>query len=108
MATAEWMFGLVLALDPKAHKPNLDAWANEIRLTREIDGRTDDEIRGVFGWANADSFWRSNILSPAKLRKQFTTLYTKMKEPQSNGRGNKQMPCGPGQSYTPGAEVTPI
>ena len=25
-----------------------------------------------------------------------------------NGRGNKQMPTGPGQSYTPGAAVTPI
>lgn len=73
-------------MDPKAKAPNLDKWANEIRLMREQDGRTDAEIRAVFTWANQDGFWRSNILSPGKLREKFTTLDLKRKQ-GSNGNG---------------------
>jgi hypothetical protein len=90
-ATAVWMFSLIQALDPKAKEPNFDKWANTIRLMRETDQRSDMEIRTVFQWANADSFWRANILSADKLREKFPQLCLKMKgeknEPSRNNPG---------------------
>jgi len=72
-------------LNPNLKDPNIDKWANEIRLMRERDKRSLDEIRNIFTWANNDPFWRTNILSPAKLRKQFDQLTIK-----SNGENNGQ------------------
>ena len=74
---AEWMFSRVLVINPSAKKPNPDNWANTVRLMREIDNRTHAEISGLFDWANKDSFWCSNILSPEKLRKQWDKLTVK-------------------------------
>lgn len=84
LETARWMLELVHELDPKA-KPNLERWANAVRLIEERDGRTLDEIRELFQWAHDDEFWRNNILSPSKLRKQFTALTAKRNGGTSNG-----------------------
>jgi hypothetical protein len=94
------MFFLLQRLDPAWKAPNFDAWAAAISLMRRRDGRTDDEIRRVFAWANADPFWRRNILSPEKLRRQYQRLMLEMKNP--NGRP-RQRPIGPGQWYDPEA-----
>lgn len=72
--TAPWMFNLILAMHPGYKSPNLDKWADDIRLIRERDNRTDSEIRDLFRSANSDSFWRKNILSPQTLRKQWDKL----------------------------------
>lgn len=58
-------------------KANLDKWADTIRLMRERDKRTHREICELFKWANEDSFWQTNILSPTKLRQQWDKLYIK-------------------------------
>jgi hypothetical protein len=101
--TAAWMFSLIRQLDDKAHEPNLDTWANSIRLMRTAEGRIDAEIRDVFAWANTDDFWRSNILSPGKLREQFTTLKTKSK---GNHHGNgKPSRHNDGGASDPGTKV---
>lgn len=65
--------------NPKMRKPNLFRWAEEIRLMRERDKRTFEEIKAVFLFANNDSFWSTNILSPASLREKFDKLYVQMK-----------------------------
>lgn len=74
----------VLAIRPNHKPPNLNAWANDIRLMREQDGRTHEEIRDLFAWANRDDFWRTNILSPAKLRKQWDQLAIKRTSGKQN------------------------
>ena len=74
---AEWMEGRVKMISPSSKKANLDSWANTIRLMREVDERTLQEIGGLFDWANKDSFWCANILSPEKLRKQWDKLNAK-------------------------------
>lgn len=74
MATAREMFSLILTLNPKHKEPSFEAWANDIRLIRERDGRTTDEIRSLFAWANGHDFWKTNILSPVKLREQWDKL----------------------------------
>ena len=62
-------------------KPNLNKWADTIRLMRERDGLTHRQICEVFRWANHDPFWSANIRSPDKLRKQFETLVAQMNRP---------------------------
>jgi hypothetical protein len=79
LACAEWMFSLILSLNPNHKKPKFDYWANVIRLMRERDGRDIEDIARVFRWANDDPFWRTNILSPDKLRKQWDKLEIQMR-----------------------------
>lgn len=74
LATAEYIFGLLLVLLPGHRRPNFKRWAEDVRLMRERDGRTDSEIRDLFTWANRDPFWRKNVLSPAKLREKWERL----------------------------------
>lgn len=59
-------------------------WYNDIRLIKEKDKRTIDEIRTVINWCQSDSFWKTNILSTAKLRKQFSALELQAKKITSN------------------------
>lgn len=75
---ARWMFEMILTIRDRFKRPNFQVWARDIRLMRERDGRTYDEIYQVFRWANENEFWRVNILSPAKLRKQFDRLALQM------------------------------
>ncbi len=100
-AVAEWMLDLIRKLNPAHKKPNLDRWANTIRLMRERDGKTPEDIRAVFAWANADSFWQSNILSPEKLRDQFDQLTLKRKgnhaRPSETHRRPGRVEAAPGK-----------
>lgn len=79
---AEFIWQRILKLNPNAKKPDLNKWAETIRITREQDKRTHKELQDVFLWANCDSFWQKNILSPKKLREQFDSLVIKMKPSQ--------------------------
>ncbi|MEQ1964363.1 replication protein [Xenorhabdus khoisanae] len=74
LKAAQWIYSLVTVVDPTAPEPNWPEWANDIRLMRQQDNRTHHEICSLFKWANKDHFWHTNILSPAKLRKQWQTL----------------------------------
>ena len=76
---AGWIYSLVIKVAPASKKPNFENWANTIRLMRELDKLTHDDISQVFTWANQDSFWAVNILSAAKLREKFPQLQAKMK-----------------------------
>lgn len=86
---AKWMFGLLCILNPNIKTPNFESWANEIRLMREADGRNYKEIFDVFSWANKNSFWCSNILSPKALRRQFDRLVIQMKHEPGGSRNLK-------------------
>ena len=71
---AVWMFDLILKLHPKHEPPNFTKWADTIRLMREVNKRQRSEIASLFRWANSDSFWQTNILSPGKLRAKWDQL----------------------------------
>lgn len=82
LKTAKWMFGRVKKLNPSALEPTWYDWTNDIRLMRQIDGRTHEQICALFDWANKDSFWHQNILSPRKLRKHFDELIVRSQKPK--------------------------
>ncbi|MDD7545601.1 replication protein [Actinobacillus porcinus] len=77
MKAAMWIGEQVKKLSPNIKNPNFENWANQIRLMRERDKRTHKDICELFQWANQDTFWRANILSPAKLREKWDQLEIK-------------------------------
>lgn len=77
LKAAQWIFQLITRISPSAKTPNWSGWANDVRLMREQDNRTHSDICQMFKFANQDSFWKSNILSPAKLREKWTQLEAK-------------------------------
>jgi len=77
LKTAKLMFSLIKDLNSSAKEPNFSKWADTIRLMRERDSRTHNEINDLFLWANNDAFWKTNILSPETLRKQWDKLTIK-------------------------------
>lgn len=84
--TAQFIFNLIRSLNPNHKEPNLKSWANDIRLMRERDGRSDAEIRALFEWANQEPFWKTNILCPATLRKQWDKLTIQKQHKRPAGR----------------------
>lgn len=62
-----------------AHLIQSGSWAREARLMVERDKRDPREAWRVLRWCQADEFWRGNILSMAKFRKQYDQLRHKAK-----------------------------
>ncbi len=85
---AEWLFSRIKTLYEKAAEtdgevtrpkdPNWNAWANEIRLMRSIDGRTHRQICDLFKRVQRDPFWCRNVLSPSKLREKWDELIIRL------------------------------
>lgn len=86
MEFAVWMHNQLLIQNPNFKKPNLESWANTLRLMLEVDKRDPIKVGEVFQWANQDDFWSSNILSPVSLRKQFDKLIVKLNQPQRSSK----------------------
>jgi hypothetical protein len=79
------------------HTVNLKAnWRESFAKSHDelvrIDGRVPEAIRAVCQWARNDSFWKSNFMSPAKLRDrnpggiQYFDVFTEKMKP-TNGTG---------------------
>lgn len=76
--------------------PNQKAWWRECRMLLTKDGPegtgwTPVQVETIIKWAQNDSFWRPNIQSVPKLRKQFNTLRESRNREleQRNGGGGK-------------------
>ena len=88
MATAQWIWERIHQMQPGRKTPNFDKWANAVRLMREQDGRTDEEIRALFTRVQADAFWSKNVLSPDTLRSKWDDLQLRLRK--TNGKPASQ------------------
>ncbi len=61
---AEWIFSRVRMINPTCKAPDMTAWSNTVRLMRQIDNRSHQDICGMYDWASKDSFWHRNIPEP--------------------------------------------
>ena len=61
-----------------------DKWLSDMERLHRLDERSWEQITKAIEWCQADDFWRGNIMSPAKLRKQYDQLRLAAQ------RGNKQ------------------
>lgn len=57
-------------------------WIDDMDKLMRIDLHSAEEVEAVINWCQQDSFWRSNILSPAKLRAKFDALKLRMPTPE--------------------------
>lgn len=55
------------------------AWRDDCRLMLDVDHRDPGEAERLIRWCQADPFWRSNVLSMGKFRKQYDPLLLKAK-----------------------------
>ena len=51
-----------------------DRWLTDMERLHKIDERSWEQITKAIEWCQADEFWRGNIMSPGKLRKQYDQL----------------------------------
>jgi hypothetical protein len=78
-----------------------NSFAKDFHELVRLDKRDPDEIRRVSAWARSDSFWKSNFMSPAKLRKRnkdgiqtFDVLVAKMTTPTLGATNGKTLNLG--------------
>lgn len=90
MENARLLFELMQGNNPDVKQPNFDKWANDFRLMRTKDNRTDLQIKHVIQWTQNNSFWKSNILSASKLRDQWDRLVVIITE-EHNKKNNQKM-----------------
>ncbi|GKT04399.1 replication protein [Furfurilactobacillus entadae] len=63
----------------RRHSEDIQKWADVVRLMKERDHRTPEQIEFLIEWSQANSFWSGNILSMTKLRAQFDKLVIQVK-----------------------------
>ena len=61
-------------------------WAAEIEKMKRIDKRSEEEIQKALNYAVMDSFWKTNIRSTGKFRKQFETLLLQSRQRTDRNR----------------------
>jgi len=76
---ANYLYAKIKINNNRTKKPNLQSWADTINKIMRIDKYTKDEIRQVIDFSQDDSFWKTNILSAEKLRKQMQRLLLTIK-----------------------------
>lgn len=86
-----------LKLIKKNHEikePNLNDWANTIRLTIERDERAGKDVQEMIVWATQHEFWANVILSPSSLRKHYDTMKAQKVKPRTTSGANKLQNTG--------------
>jgi len=82
----EHLYSCILKEKPDFKIPEKNGCSKEAEKMIRIDKRNLDTIIQVIDYATSDDFWKSNILSIYKLRKQFDRLEMQMKK----SRGDKE------------------
>jgi len=85
------LFNKIRKNNEQFKEPNFQKWSDDFRLMIERDNRTVEQIEYVIDWCQNDSFWKANILSPSKLRKQFDQLTLKIKSEEQLRKGNTNL-----------------
>lgn len=88
LKTAQWISTRVKLINPTCKAPDMTSWSNTVRLMRQIDNRSHQDICALYDWASKHRFWQTNILSPESLRKQWDKL-TMQRSAGGEQRGGK-------------------
>jgi hypothetical protein len=80
MKLSNLLYNSILERDSKAKQPDFNKWALELNLLYRVDEREWGEIEKVLRWTQKNDFWKTNILSPKKLRAHFSKLKQQMNE----------------------------
>jgi hypothetical protein len=72
--------------DCRITEKQLRGWGCEADRMLSIDRRSEERIERVINWAQADDFWRANVLSMSAVRRNFDSLELRSRQGGSNGR----------------------
>jgi hypothetical protein len=77
-------------------------WRNAARLMLDNDKRTEAQVHKAIDWCQDDEFWRANVMSMPKLRKQYDTLRLRAMQPAGGRAGaNGQRPGADARRTSP-------
>lgn len=85
ISLSKFLFSKLSAIHPSIKEPDMFKWAVHIKRMIDIDKRTIEQITNMIGMIFDNNqyfdgtFWRSNILSTEKLRKQYDTIAIQIK-----------------------------
>ena len=89
MMLAKLLFSLMQSNNQKVKQPNFQSWSKQFDYILRIDKREIEDVTKLIRWCQSNSFWKSNILSPKKLREKYDMLYLKMiEESRKNQESN--------------------
>lgn len=89
---SELLLNKILERSPTYKKPNIQTWCKDIDKMIRIDKRDVSDIEKIIVWCQDDDFWKNNILSTSKLRKQYDQLALKMSnKPKTLEEKNKEL-----------------
>jgi hypothetical protein len=77
LADAERLADLLadLIAENGSRRPTVSpTWVRDMERLLRLDERTAVQVEAAIRWSQRDDFWQSNILSPAKLRKQYDRM----------------------------------
>lgn len=77
---AEYMLKKIKEICPNFKEPNMQRWCSDFDKILRIDKRSPNETVSLITKIYEDDFWKKNILSPDKLRKQYDRLIIQFKE----------------------------
>jgi hypothetical protein len=97
----DWFLRLLVETEspePKLTPAIRAIWATCYDRMIRIDGRTKEQVKEVCRWARSDSFWRSNFLSPVKLRDKkdgvmYFDLFLSRMQPRGTGTASAVRPA---------------
>lgn len=87
MKLSKRLFKHLKQRNPEQSEPNWQTWADDFRKTVELDKKSLENVTKILDWCQKDEFWRKNVMSPAKFRKQYDKLAIQMYEENGHGGG---------------------
>jgi hypothetical protein len=82
---SNYLFSFIKGRNNGHKPPDMNKWGLDIDKMILVDSRDPTDIEKVICWCQQDDFWKNNILSASKLRKQYDQLKLKM-----NPKNDKQ------------------
>lgn len=85
---SQYLFKKMLENNPTVKEPDLNKWAINMDKLLRLDNRPSCEVMEVIDFCQSDTFWKSNILSVAKLREKYDQLNIKRKSSKPTNNYN--------------------
>lgn len=78
--------------NPEVKPPDLNKWANDIRLMIERDKRETKKVRKMIIWAESNQFWRGVVLSADSLRRNYDKMAAQANSEVRSGISREHLP----------------
>ncbi|ELQ0516550.1 hypothetical protein R2D92_000001, partial [Listeria monocytogenes] len=89
LSLANLLFEMIKSNNPEEKNPDIEKWANDIRVMIEQDKREPEKVKNAIIWSQKNDFWCSVIKSPKSLRRNYDKMATQRNKPVANKPFNK-------------------